>query len=301
MNAVPGNFTDKITVGIPTFNRPDDLKQTLDCLLKQSYTNLEIIISDNCSSDSRVKEIMRTYAASDTRIVLYFQDKNIGIVKNFTFVLEKATGGFFMWKSDDDKIEDVDFISKLYTKLIETDSDFAFPDGFYLKNEANAGFALKKVYSNCRTKMDYLRGYTTSFSCLEFYGLYNLSKFDKKSEMKFNDQVVCPDILYLPELFLAHKVVFVPETHYTFGHKPSIDGFKINLNIFKDRQFVMRHLIGNFAATELLTPSERKEIVANLLQYYEAIINEQKSVSRFSRVKTEIKNKLKMLMGIGKT
>ena len=293
------NLTDKVSIGIPTFNRPDSIKRTLDSLLNQTHQNLEIIISDNCSPDKRIKEIITEYSSRDKRIVPYFQSENIGMIKNFEFVLEKATGNFFMWKSDDDIIEDNDFVHKLYTKLVETNSDFAFPDSRYLnKNHAN-GFTLKKVYSECVTKIDFLRVSTLTFSCLEFYGLYNLSKFDK-AELKFNDKVVCPDLLYIPYLFLHHKIAFVANTYYIFGHESSKDGFKSNVHLFRDRQIVMRELIANFASTDLLTPIERKEIVANLLKYYEYILNEKYAISTITKIKTDIKNKIKILLRIEK-
>lgn len=294
------DFNDKISIGIPTFNRPDSLKRTLDYLINQSYQNVEIIISDNCSTDKSVKEIIEEYSSKDKRIIPYIQKKNIGMVKNFEFVLDKASSNFFMWKSDDDKIEDNDFIKKLYSKLTITDSDFAFPESFYLNKDGSKTSVLYNIYSKCSTKFDYIRAISYTFSCLEFYGLYNLGKF-KKGELKFNENIVCPDTLYIPHLFLNHKVVFEPNTYYIFVHEPSPEGFKANMNLFKDRQIVMRDLITNFAATELLTSSERKEVVANILQYYENIIDEKYSVSIITQTKTKVKNKLKILFRLGKT
>ena len=46
--------TPMVTVGIPTFNRPEGLERTLACITKQTYTNLEIIVSDNCSMPANI-------------------------------------------------------------------------------------------------------------------------------------------------------------------------------------------------------------------------------------------------------
>jgi len=298
----PGNnFTDKISIGIPTYNRPATLKRTLDTLLKQSYTNLEIIVSDNASTDPGVKRLLIAYSANDPRIVTYFQPHNIGMIKNFDFVREKATGGFFLWKSDDDIIEDPDFLLKLYTELKNGDHDFVFAEGFYLKDDGSRLPILSTFYAQCRTKRDYLMAITSSFSCLEFYGMYKMANFDKSKEFYINENSSCPDVQYLPYLFLKHKVAFVPSTYYLFAHVPSPDGFRMNLNLFRDRQIVMRDLISVFAATELLAPAERAEIVANILTYYESIIHEDYSVSKFTRFKTRVKNQLKALFRIGKS
>jgi len=295
------DLKEKISIGIPTYNRPDTLKRTLDTLLNQSYKNLEIIISDNCSPDKKVKELLDTYASADARIIPYHQKENIGMVKNFNFVLEKASADFFMWKADDDIIEDPDFILKLYSELKKGDHDFAFPEGLYLKEDGSRLPILSTFYSQCRSKRDYLMALTTSFSCLEFYGMYKMAKFDKSTGFYLNENTVCPDVQYLPYLFLKHKVVFVPSTCYLFVHVPSADGFRINLNLFRDRQVVMRDLISDFAATELLSPTERAEIVANILTYYENITREEYAVSKFTRFKTRVKNQLKARFNIGKS
>ena len=91
-----------VTVGIPTYNRPAGLERTLQCILKQTYTNLEIIVSDNCSTDANVLPLLQKYAASDNRLRFYIQEQNISIVPNFQFLLNKATGEYFMWAADDD-------------------------------------------------------------------------------------------------------------------------------------------------------------------------------------------------------
>ena len=46
-----------VTVGIPTYNRPKGLERTLQCILNQTYANLEIIISDNCSAPNHCKNV----------------------------------------------------------------------------------------------------------------------------------------------------------------------------------------------------------------------------------------------------
>ncbi|MEM5872192.1 MAG: glycosyltransferase family 2 protein [Candidatus Aenigmatarchaeota archaeon] len=94
-----------VSVGIPTYNRPQGLKKTLECITNQTYTNLEIIVSDNCSSDPQVKEIIEAFTKKDKRIKYYRQETNIGPTKNFEFVLKQSTGEYFMWACDDDEWE----------------------------------------------------------------------------------------------------------------------------------------------------------------------------------------------------
>ena len=115
--------TPMVTVGIPTFNRPEGLERTLACITKQTYTNLEIIVSDNCSTDPNVLLVLQKFAGIDKRITYYIQDTNISLVPNFQFLLDKAIGKYFMWAADDDQW-DLNFIERCVNTM-ETNSDVA--------------------------------------------------------------------------------------------------------------------------------------------------------------------------------
>lgn len=120
--AIPTKNQDVlISVGIPTYNRPDDLRRTLGEMVGQTYRNIEIIVSDNASTSEEVAEVVREFASIDTRVKYFRQPVNIGPVVNFQFVLEKATGECFMWVADDDWHEN-NFIEELYGVLSGDDS-----------------------------------------------------------------------------------------------------------------------------------------------------------------------------------
>jgi glycosyltransferase involved in cell wall biosynthesis len=91
-----------VSIGIPTYNNPDGLKKTLDCITNQTYKNLEIIVSDNCSEDPEVQYIISEYAAKDPRIKPYLQLRNIEVDGNYRFVIDRAKGEYFMFAQDDD-------------------------------------------------------------------------------------------------------------------------------------------------------------------------------------------------------
>lgn len=94
-----------VTIGLPTYNRAQGLKKTIECIQAQTYRNLEIIISDNHSTDGEVQQAIQAFAASDSRVQSFLQPENIGLENNFNFVFEKSTAGYFMWMSDDDYFE----------------------------------------------------------------------------------------------------------------------------------------------------------------------------------------------------
>ena len=99
-----------VTVGIPTFNRPIGLERTLNCILNQTFTDLEILVSDNGSTDPAVKRVLDA-SRQDRRVKVVVQATNLGAVANFKFLLRAAQGTYFMWAADDDEWEP-DFIEK---------------------------------------------------------------------------------------------------------------------------------------------------------------------------------------------
>lgn len=91
-----------VSVGIPTYNRPVELRRTLAGIVGQTYANLEIIVSDNASPGDSTETVVREFMRHDSRIQYFRQSENRGALSNFQFVLDKATGEFFMWAADDD-------------------------------------------------------------------------------------------------------------------------------------------------------------------------------------------------------
>lgn len=117
-----------VSVGVVTYNRPDELERTLAYLAAQTYENLEIIISDNASSDARVADVALRFVSTDPRARFVRQQQNIGPNDNFAFVLKEASGELFMWWSDDDH-RAPRFIDALVDALTaNAGSVIAFPD-----------------------------------------------------------------------------------------------------------------------------------------------------------------------------
>lgn len=97
-----------ITIAIPTYNRADAyLPMCLEAALSQDYNNLEILVSDNCSSDN-TREFVEGFGDSRLRYIRH--EQNIGAIPNFNFCLNEAAGEYFLMLHDDDLI-DHDFLS----------------------------------------------------------------------------------------------------------------------------------------------------------------------------------------------
>jgi glycosyltransferase involved in cell wall biosynthesis len=96
------NCQPKVSIGMPVYNGEKFIRSALDSLLAQTFTDFELIISDNASTDL-TESICREYANKDRRIQYIRQAMNIGPVANFQFVLDAAVGDYFMWAAADDQ------------------------------------------------------------------------------------------------------------------------------------------------------------------------------------------------------
>jgi len=118
--------TKSVDILLATYNGEKYLKEQIESILNQTYSDFRLLISDDCSSDN-TKEILKEYKKKDSRIVLYFQQENLGVIKNFEFLLNKVESKFYMF-SDQDDIWKKDKIEKSINKLEETDSDLVYTD-----------------------------------------------------------------------------------------------------------------------------------------------------------------------------
>lgn len=119
-------MNEKIDILMATYNGEKYLEEQIESILKQTYSNFRLIISDDCSTD-RTCEILKKYSQIDNRIELYFQEKNLGYVKNFEFLLKKVENEIYML-SDQDDYWLPEKVEKTYKKLKESNSDLVFTD-----------------------------------------------------------------------------------------------------------------------------------------------------------------------------
>lgn len=104
-----------VSVCIPSYNRADRLRRAVDRLLRCTYPNLEIIISDNASTD-HTQEVCRELARANPHLRYFRQEENIGPTRNFEFARSQAAGRYFLWHADDDYL-DADYIELCVREL----------------------------------------------------------------------------------------------------------------------------------------------------------------------------------------
>jgi glycosyltransferase involved in cell wall biosynthesis len=93
----------RLSIGVPVYNGQRFLRATLDSILAQSFTDFELIICDNASTDE-TRAICLEYAAKDPRVRYFRNDRNIGPAPNYNRCFQESRGELFKWAAADDVI-----------------------------------------------------------------------------------------------------------------------------------------------------------------------------------------------------
>lgn len=91
----------RVSVGMPVYNGEQWLREAIDSILDQTYCDLELVISDNASTDSSF-EIAQTYAERDERVRVVRNPINVGVNRNYSLLVGYARGEYFKWASSND-------------------------------------------------------------------------------------------------------------------------------------------------------------------------------------------------------
>lgn len=115
-----------VTIGIPTYNGGLALKKAVASISAQSYPSLEILISDNASTDD-TPMVCEELLKRNSQIRYFRQKQNIGMLSNFEYLLNQAHGKYFMWLADDDALAP-EVLSR-YVNFLEENPDYSLVSG----------------------------------------------------------------------------------------------------------------------------------------------------------------------------
>jgi len=230
-----------VSIGMPVYNRPVEMARAISSVLAQTYQDIEIIISNNCSHNIKVDEIVKEYLQRDSRIKYFFQENALPVIDNFKFVLEKASGEYFLWLSDDDWIDE-NYVEECLN---------------YLKNNPDYNLACGKcLYHNKSTelastiKMPSLNSVSPSQRVIEYYKnvklngyFYGMRKTSLTREIPLQNKMAF-DWLYLAAIVYRgkSKVLENVSMHIMAGGM-SNDTVEMNKN-FGANNFFTRNFVG---------------------------------------------------------
>lgn len=141
----------KITIGLPVFNGQQYLDEAVASITSQTYSDFELIIADNCSTDDSLA-IAKKWQGIDPRIKVIESPTNLGAAPNFNRVFAAAKGELFKWATCDDLIEP-DFLQKCVDRMADSpETILVYSDAVKIDGEGNA---LRLIYdSKMKMKTD---------------------------------------------------------------------------------------------------------------------------------------------------
>lgn len=117
--------TGKVSICVPTYNRHLLILELIDSILAQTYTNFEIIITDNSDNDLTEKSVFSRYV--DSRVKYYKNERNLGMGGNARRAFGFVSGQFFTFTPDDDIWTDREKLRKQISVLSrESDIDIVY-------------------------------------------------------------------------------------------------------------------------------------------------------------------------------
>lgn len=180
---------EKVDILLATYNGEKYIREQIDSILNQTHKEFRLLISDDGSTDG-TRDILNEYKAKDERIEVFMQEENLGVVKNFEFLLGKVDAKYYMF-SDQDDIWKAEKIEKSLKK-IEEGFDLVYSDLEVVDENLNVTYEsywkLKGIYKKIKKYNNfeslYLNNFITGCTVISkkelidsFMPLPNTSKF----------------------------------------------------------------------------------------------------------------------------
>lgn len=144
-----------VSILIPVYNRQNIISETLECAVNQSYSNVEVIVSDNCSTDD-TWSVLEKYAKSDNRIKIFRNETNVGPVLNWKRCIDKIQGEYtkILWSDD---LISRDFVEKSM-QLLDDETSFVMSGIRIFNSNDNTVLSETQFQKNLvYTKEEYLK------------------------------------------------------------------------------------------------------------------------------------------------
>ena len=209
-----------VGIGLPTHNGEPFIAQALESLLAQEHGEIEIVVSDNASTD-RTPDIVRDFMRRDSRIRLERSEQLVTAPQNFNRVFALSSGPLFMWAADDD-LWDPAYVRRCVAALA------ADPEAVMASTRLRfidpAGTVLDSDYGRYDNPDLSSRSATRRIQILlrrgGFYQVYGLARREALLRTGLFRDVHGPDVVLTFELAMLGPVLLVPEPLFFYRRFP---------------------------------------------------------------------------------
>ena len=209
---------EQVDILLATYNGEKYLKELIDSILNQTYKNIKLIISDDCSQDN-TRKILEEYEKKDERVAVYYQPQNLGYVKNFEFLLKQVKSNLYML-ADQDDVWLPEKIEKSVETLKRENADLVFGDLEVVDKD------LKTIYPSFNDFMllsrkikKYIKSYKLNYlyNCVTGCTVIAKSKFiSKLLPIPANSKYFIHDHWLGIMMSIYGKVAYMPEKYIKY-------------------------------------------------------------------------------------
>jgi glycosyltransferase involved in cell wall biosynthesis len=211
----------KISIGLPVYNGENYLRLALDSILRQDYSDFELIISDNASTDA-TQDICREYAAKDRRIRYYRNETNNGASANFNCLVKLARGEYFKWAAHDD-LHLQGFLGRCVEVIEHAPATVVLVTPKAEAIDANGDFLYKLVESlDTRHPQPHRRVGDVLRSVLWAPAQFGLFRADALRKTRLIQPFAATDYVFLVEVAMIGEIWELPETLFQRRKHPGI-------------------------------------------------------------------------------
>ena len=168
-------ITPRVTIGMPTFARPHLIRRALASVASQTYRDFVLVVSDNAGFDQMTLEAIKEFSHILPGVILISQERNLGALNNFKYVLSVSNTEYFMWLSDDDEISP-NYLKEL-VQILDSDINTVTAMGRWKDMiNPNEGFFRKQVRPDMKNIILRLCNFVVFADDSAFYGVHRIDK-----------------------------------------------------------------------------------------------------------------------------
>lgn len=199
-------MSDLISIVLPVYNGEKFLRESIESVLAQTYVNWELLILDDCSTDSTSK-IAEEYVQKDARIKYYRNKENLRLPKNLNKGFSLAKGSYLTWTSDDNRYRP-NALEKMYSALNKNeDVQFAF-SSFRIMDAKDKDIEMYIVSEKDEKK---IVGFNVVGACF----LYKREVYEVVGDYD-PDMILVEDYDYWQRVFMKFKAVAITDVLYDY-------------------------------------------------------------------------------------
>jgi glycosyltransferase involved in cell wall biosynthesis len=245
------------SIGLYVYNGECFLEAALRSILNQTFTDFELIISDNASTD-RTGDIAQSYAKGDDRVRYYRSEKNMGAGWNMRRVYELATCKYFKWSAADDVLEP-EFL-RLCVEILEREDDCVVAYAKPKEVDGNGAFIRNydipvKVDSN-DTVARFREMILIDHNCYQIFGLIRMSAL---RQLPPHGIYVNADRVLLSRLSLLGRFCETPEALFSSRRHGGQSVAKLPVRLTAPR-FRLTNRFGSLPCTEWWDPTKTRSL-----------------------------------------